>query len=858
MKTEQIIDWYWEHGAKRADNYALAKGDWLDKVYGIAERRRKFEASAAGARSTLAIWGPSQTGKSTLFSRHLDVGKTPERGSPCLTWDDAAPTVFQEAVGGQISLNPYNHGGDGTGCATRYALVGQVKHPRHPVALRLNTLGEVMHAFACGYLSECRVSEPDGSEVRWDAKSFEEAFLKVGLGKGEVVSPEAFELLREVLRIVELFISTRNARYKGLANGWEKLRRKTLNECAALRDFEEVVRMAKRLFWDNAQPISWTYDRIRAMVARLNWPADRIYCSTEVAKLIIDIDTFEKVTKEERNEKEEQIASAVLKLGFRKQGGDVLIECTDASPDIAGEQFGLFQALVREVVIPVRAPESKAEAEAAFFRLLGTADLLDFPGVANRHPNTSVPALIDPATARADDVSWLTVVFKRGKTESMVLGYARDVAIDAFVLLVRADPHPSNPRQLIAGIEHWWQCFDPGFDPNSTEGTAKAPLPLSLCLTFFAKQINNLKGSTGGGMDNIFASLPKQLLPLSSPNNSRFFATTYKHLKVSTDAFFAHGQAEVDRAAEFIRNDASFRRAFHDEVSRESFEKMIAEDDGGVDFFLEQQIAAVKSSRRQALLAVLAAKDLADLRALVEPALPSGDNDGVAQVRLMRKVYDCLIRRKDEGGNALAEQKFPELESADSQYAYLIRLLSYVDERELHPVPESFSQQKAEIREKYVTEQWKVWRRTALERLSKVLSADWGGVGLESKEECGQFLEAIAQQVGERQLLSWISAELDDVTSKVVSKSARREIAVAMGNIIRRGAHHLPDAAPAEPLAYLRTQFDTKAAPKATRSPYELSITDGFLAMLASFKPAPAKRPPQPGDQKLAELFHKL
>ena len=299
--TKDFIDWYWEHGGKRADNYALSKGDWLDKVYAIGERRRKFEASTAGARSTLAVWGPSQAGKSTLFSRHLDLGKTPERGSPCLTWDASAPTVFQQAVGDQISLNPYNHGGDGTGCATRYALVGQVKHPRHPVALRLNTPGEVMHAFACGYLSECKVSEQDGNEVRWDAKSFEEAFLKAGLGKSDVVSPEAFDLLREVLRIVELFITTRNSRYKDLANGWEKLRRKTLNECAALRDVEEVVRMAKRLFWDNAQPISWTFDRIRAMVARLNWPADRIYCSAEVAKLIIDIDTFEKVTKEMKN-----------------------------------------------------------------------------------------------------------------------------------------------------------------------------------------------------------------------------------------------------------------------------------------------------------------------------------------------------------------------------------------------------------------------------------------------------------------------------------------------------------------------------------------------------------------------------
>jgi hypothetical protein len=119
--------------------------------------------------------------------------------------------------------------------------------------------------------------------------------------------------------------------------------------------------------------------------------------------------------------------------------------------------------LVREVVVPVRKPADKTDADSAFFRLLSAADLLDFPGVANQHANASEPTLINPRTTQDDHPRWLTAVFKRGKTESMVLGYAKDVTVDAFALLVKAQTFPPRPKQLTAGIEHWWKCVDPDY-----------------------------------------------------------------------------------------------------------------------------------------------------------------------------------------------------------------------------------------------------------------------------------------------------------------------------------------------------------------------------------------------------------
>ncbi len=861
MTTKNIVDWYWNHGVARQGNFTLSRADWLDKAYDIAERQEQLDCigGAEAPRPTLAVWGPSQSGKSTLLSRYLDLGKS-DQGSPCLTWDESSPTVFMDGVGSQVVLNPYHHGSDATGCVTRYSSASQVKHAKYPISLRMNSLGDVMHALACGYLSECAVVTVDGHDLEWSAESFQENFLKSPLEEEAIVSQQAFELMRDVLRIVELFVATRHPRYQKLSKDWSRLRAKLLNESQALRDPDMVVKMAKKLFWDDVTPLSWIFDRIRAKSDSLNWPAGKVYCTPQVASLVIDIASYGFYHKYPKGEN--PVADSIRRLAFRRVGGDVLIKVADlseeSSEEICNDAFGLFQAMVREVDIPVRIPASTDDAKSAFFRLLSKADLLDFPGVSNRHGNATAGAAINPRTTPPSDPRWLTTVFKRGKTESMVHGYARDVSIDAFALMVRADPHPSSPRQLTTGIEHWWECADPGFRAGKGLSGDRAPLPLSICLTAFAKVIN--KGDINesrASMDGIFVEMPKQLMPLSAPGYSRFFATTYKHFTKDTDYHFAK-DSEVARAAEGIRSQASFRNVFRDEVSRQSFDEMIGKEDGGVEFFLEQQIAEISASGRGKLLLARANEDRKTLRMLVGPALPTGDDDGAAQARVIRKVHDHFSQLVGNAVDLVECEKFKELENYETLLGYWIRLLSWVREEELQPVPESFSQQKPELREKFVKEQWGIWRDKAIIRIREELRSEWSKFGLESEDEFRKFLDAISEHVGKTQLLNWINEELDDITSKVVRRSARRELAVAMGNIIRRGAHHLPDEAPADPLSKLRSLRQGDDAVGGAAQPRTNQIITGFLTMLSNFKPTSGKRPAQPGDRELVELYATL
>jgi len=856
---KQIIDWYWSEGCLRSGEHALSRGTWLDSLYAIAARRDALAAAelAGGAKRALGVWGPSQSGKSTMLSRYLDAGRT-EQGSPCLTWDPSAPSIFlhrPDRSADTVVLNPDNKGKDASACVTRYTLAQEVKHRKHPVQLRFNSVAHVMHALARGYLSECRLDTVEGKVVSWEVASVREAFLSAPLPKGAVVDPAAFELLRETLCIVDMFIETKEGRYRNLSQGWSELRQGLLNESPALRSVDEVIRLAKRLLWDDAASVSVTFDKLREKLLRLNWPEGRVYCSMQVAGLILDFDTFNAFKKADPNEAEQRVTEAVGLLGYRRQGGDILVECGNEAPDIARDNFGLFQALVRELIVPVKKPSLPAEADSAFFRLLATTDLLDFPGVALADASNSEASLINPATLPASDMSWLTTVFKRGKTASMVHGYAQDVSIDAFALLVRSGVFPAKPKQLTAGITHWWAGVNDKFDPNDPAPGAKPPLPLSICLTFFAKVVNRQLSGSSKSMDAPFVEMLDRLVPLTRGSNSQLFATTYKHFD-KEDGPLRGSPEEIAKVTDFIMKDAAFRAAFRNDVAVDSFKAMIDREDGGVEFFLQQQIGAVEGSARRAKFAAIVDADQLQLRARLEEALPSGDDDGAAQGRVIQKFLAQVEGRRADP--AAPKFLFEDHETPESLYGYWIRQLTCLEEDDVEPVPTNFAQRKLEVRQKYVTAQWASWRQSAQVRMKGQPGFTWPRFGMDSQEEIDRLLGCLSGQDAADRLFQWVSEEMGDVQHESVARSMRRELAVAMGNILRHGMQYLAVADARDPLVLLREQSRRRAGDTSVRSSHELSILDGFLGRLKSFKPALAKRPPQPGDDTLRKLIAKI
>ena len=77
---DNLLDWYWSEGLERNKHCAdltrpdliLPSDSWTWKLY---EAKRKFKNAKEGLgrnKPALAIWGPSQAGKSTLLARYLD------------------------------------------------------------------------------------------------------------------------------------------------------------------------------------------------------------------------------------------------------------------------------------------------------------------------------------------------------------------------------------------------------------------------------------------------------------------------------------------------------------------------------------------------------------------------------------------------------------------------------------------------------------------------------------------------------------------------------------------------------------------------------------------------------------------
>ena len=141
-----LIDWYWNHGIKRKGAYALSRGGWLDRILRIASEMQSVEtARTTYSKPTIALWGPSQSGKSTLLAQFIDAGASEDGQGSALSWDNTPARFSGDNKGGTVAvLNPYSHGADASGCVTRFHLTDTVKYKEYPVEIQFADDREVL------------------------------------------------------------------------------------------------------------------------------------------------------------------------------------------------------------------------------------------------------------------------------------------------------------------------------------------------------------------------------------------------------------------------------------------------------------------------------------------------------------------------------------------------------------------------------------------------------------------------------------------------------------------------------------------------------------------------------------------
>ncbi|MES2571078.1 MAG: hypothetical protein V4710_13610, partial [Verrucomicrobiota bacterium] len=65
--SQSCVDWFWQFGRQRKGTFEVPPGTWLDAVCRIRDRAKVMGEAGQNPKPCMAIWGPSQTGKSTLL-----------------------------------------------------------------------------------------------------------------------------------------------------------------------------------------------------------------------------------------------------------------------------------------------------------------------------------------------------------------------------------------------------------------------------------------------------------------------------------------------------------------------------------------------------------------------------------------------------------------------------------------------------------------------------------------------------------------------------------------------------------------------------------------------------------------------
>jgi hypothetical protein len=832
--ADNCLKWYWEHGHKREDQYEVSRGSCLDPLYAVRDRAAAIARSGLNPRPCMALWGPSQTGKSTLLSGYLDVDGDEIGLESALTWSQAEPVRFGgelKSDGSNIVVNPYNGGADGSGCISRFVMTAEVADPAFPVEITLATDTQILHALAAGYESECQPRNKQGEEVSWGMDSFR--VLMENVKSAGPPDREGFEALQRLANVLDLLIMAGIRRYANLTEQWRTLRPTMLNHPhlanrKALRDF------TNELLWDSWPSLSSLCERLQAKRAQLFslWKTgEALRCSWRLAALLLDIDAYKHYAKSERA----AFKAFVDSVGFSTaaDGSILLGACLERPLIQSGEDFGLFQGLVWELRLPLRKDvlTKRAPVVAAF---LEKADLMDFPGVSNEHEGAKK---ITNDVLATDLVRGLTEVLKRGKTASIAVSRAVELDIDGFSILARAGKHPGQPKQLVSGIQSWMRAYGQKWPPQGRV------MPLNLVITFCAKLVNDVCSSgIRNGLDSYF-SLFAKLADLADPRVVNMFTTTYPWL-MEGSIHPSFPAAKVQEKVAEIFADRAFIERFGD--NRESFEQMVA--NGGTDYFFQRLTEQAATSRRPLLLSQRLQEACQRLMELMSPHLPSKD----AAQDERNRALDMWIKGIAE---RLADK--PKEEHDYDRAANLSRLLRRflnIDPEELEVLPTKAIERRTSLRS-FVEKQFRTWRS------SRASVTNVAELGFKDAAHAQRVLAALVEAANIEEVVKFFRDNLGTLTGRRDAQDCRRFLAVKMNRELLSNvadvSTHAGDQEITLRLELLR-QFaaaEDEQTYTPESSPHYVSIIKPLLSRLETIKKLQAgNRVPQSGDAELDSL----
>jgi hypothetical protein len=894
--TRELIEWYWRHGCRRADDYAIPTGTWLKKLYDVDQQLGAINEALKQPRPAVAIWGPSQTGKSTLVSAYIDVNAAYERkegvdgiGS-ALHWPGGSPMFFMAPelspppYMNKYVLNPFNQGWDGSSALSRFVYgttdskqaengLHVVRDVRHPVGLYLIAAKDLLQVVARGYDTECLGPSKTRDATMWTISEFESRLVKFKRRQTAVprgASRAAYEALFGLCEVINDLVVAELPRYKKLLEegegNWRSILASLLADPVLLSSPQVVDDFAADILWDGYEVLTKLHRRTRDELdlCQETWKGKPVRASLEAAAIFLNMEAC-RIYYEPRppagDTQEGIVYESIARLGWREENGVVLIGCGPAYPQRladSAERFGCLQGLVWELVIPLN-PDHLADSPFKVF--LRDVDLLDFAGVGNE-PKSDV-SKIDLEPGRGDGpqkgkpfepVLFFKQILKRGKTACIVSTYAKRLTIDGFNIFQNIDKFaPVNAPQLINGVNTWWKYFVPEFYKNPQ---GRSPLPLNLGLMWWAPRLVESVGTP----ERIFKAIVpiySELGPIADPAVSHTFAFNYyKFPRGKVDFEFTVGS----KVYEGICSSPEFQKQFNNPVSRQSFDEMVSDRvTGGASYFfaaIKKQLDAARSNPATNRLSFLEARvgaletDLADL--LRAPKLfPPAQVVDVRRETLERFRQGLLESIKGKSEKQMREINFALRELLDVPYQVL------------HTPPAD----EAEINRQFILRQFRQWAESQLARFDlwkrsgRRSRPDWGLLGLTTREAFRECLDALRASVEDRAdgLARWLAklvVQSQAANTDLRNTQLRRHLAVRMANeLVYRHIADLEFADEEDAPADEDTFSPPIGRECRTYRAFIRPFLEGQLAAFLALRIDPTKRPDDlPGDGDLAAL----
>ncbi len=845
--SNQLTDWYWKYGCKRKDDYTLSTSSWTKSLYDVSKQVKVIIDSTGNSRPAMAIWGPSQTGKSTLVSAYIDANakfeKTPgvDGVGSGLHWQGGTPAFFMapdvdedagERLPGHICvLNPFNGGRDASACLSRFVYGTKsantdfhyVKNINYPIGIFFAKPIDIWHAIARGYDTECLgpAKSPTRNASQWTLPKFQTELAKFVRANKQhskkAPDRKAYEALHDFCEILDDLVFAELPRFRQLLDegedNWQSIRASLLSEKVLVSDLGLVEKFAALIFWDANSVLTEYYNKMKKAKSLYSkkFGNKPVYCTIPVASLLLDMDSckmyFEPVPSNAKSDdKERMIHDKVPRLAYTESEDSILIGLDNNLPDKlvqSAEDYALFQGLVWELIIPLN-PDNLPQTP--FKEFLQESDILDFPGVGNERageatqidlePDSAISAVtenndqsVESSEIRKKGIPFEAKLFflqilKRGKTSSIVSTYAKRCNIDGFCIFQNLDGYPPvNSQQLITGINTWWKYFIPDYYRDQN---APCPLPLNVALLWWALMINQAPNNAATILGSKEANY-KTLGIIADPEVSTTFALNYHR--------FSRGKIhrKFDKETELyktIRNEEAFLKQFGADVqsvSINSFEAMVDDfNTGGADYFftrLKEQILTARQNPDSNRINLLN-KKLEDTCRKITDLLNTG------KLFPPKKQVDIRKINLTDFSQGLEAQVKGNSEKAITEINHVLREYLDINYQALMPIPNDIKG----ITKNFVDRQLRQWINKQLARYDNWEAGgrkgiiNWSKLGIGNREQFRDYLDALRLSIEKtfEETAQWLIKLIRTHKARLdlLNIDLRRHLAVRLSNEI--------------------------------------------------------------------------